>query len=50
MEVLFKPIVCSFKPLRYYFKETIGFEKLASFAKPLVSSLIKPGDMTKEFQ
>ena len=39
-----------FKPLSYCFKETIGFEKLAPFARPPVSSLMKPGDITKAFQ
>ena len=37
-----------FKPLSYYFKETIGFDVKSSFARPPVSCLIKPGDMTQE--
>ena len=38
----------AFKPLSYRFKETIGFEKLAPFARHPVFSLMKPGDI-KEF-
>ena len=38
-----------FKPLTYCFKETIGFDVKASFAKRPVSPLIKPVDITKEF-
>ena len=38
-----------FKPLSYCFEETIGFDVKASFARRLVSRLIKPGDITKEF-
>ena len=37
------------KPPSYCFEETIGFDVKASFAKPSVSRLIKPGDITKEF-
>ena len=37
-----------FKPLSYCFKETIGFDKEASFKRPPVSPLIKPVDITKE--
>ena len=36
-----------FKQLSYCFKETIGFDKKASFARPPVSLLIKSGDITK---
>ena len=39
-----------FKPLSYYFEETIGFDKQASFPRPQMSLLIKPGDITKKFQ
>ena len=38
------------KPLSYCFKETVGFDVKASFASPPVLSLVKPGDITKEFQ
>ena len=42
-----------FKPLSYFFEETIVFDVKASFASRLVSRLIrwynKPGDITKEF-
>ena len=37
-----------FKPLIYYFKETIGFDVKASFARRPVSRLLKLGDITKE--
>ena len=37
-----------FKPLSYCFEETIGFDVKSSFARPPVSCLIKPGDMTQE--
>ena len=36
-----------FKPLSYCFKETTGFDVKASFARPPMSHLIKPGDITK---
>ena len=39
-----------FKSLSYCFEETIGFDKSTSFARPPVSLLIKPGDITKEFR
>ena len=39
-----------FNPLSYCFKETIGFDKWAFFARPLGSCLIKPGDIKKDFQ
>ena len=38
-----------FKPLSYCFLEKIGFDVKASFARPPVAHLIKPGDITKEF-
>ena len=38
-----------FKPFSYCFKETIGFDVKASFARSPVSRLIKPGDITKDF-
>ena len=42
-----------FKPLSYFFEETIGFDVKASFASRPVPRLIrwynKPGDITKEF-
>ena len=42
-----------FKPLRYCFAETIGFDVKVSFASRPVSRLIscynKTGDITKEF-
>ena len=42
-----------FKPLSYYFKETIGFDAKSSFESRPLSRLIswynKPGDITKEF-
>ena len=38
------------KPLSYCFKETVGFDVKASFASPPVLSLVKPGNITKEFQ
>ena len=37
------------KSLIYCFKETIGFEKQASFLRCPISSLIKSNDITKEF-
>ena len=39
-----------FNPLSYCFKETIGFDKWAFSVGPLGSCLVKPGDMTKDFQ
>ena len=36
-----------FKQLSYCFKETIGFDKKTSFARPPMSLLIKSGDITK---
>ena len=36
-----------FKPLNYYFEETIGFDVKVSFARPPVPRLIKTGDITK---
>ena len=36
-----------FKPLSYCFEETIGFDVMASFARPPVSRLIKPGNITE---
>ena len=39
-----------FKLLKYCFEETIGFDKYVSFVRPPVSSLIKTGDITKQFQ
>ena len=39
-----------FNQLSYCFKETIGFDKWTFFARPLGSFLIKPGDITKDFQ
>ena len=38
-----------FKPLSYCFEETVGFDVKAKFARPPVSRLIKPRDITKEF-
>ena len=42
-----------FKPLTYYFEETIGFDVNVSFSSRPVSRLIrwynKPGHITKEF-
>ena len=38
-----------FKPRSYCFKETIGFDVKVSFARPLLSRLIKPGGITTEF-
>ena len=42
-----------FKPLSYFFKETIGFDVKVSFASRSVLCLIrwynKPGEITKEF-
>ena len=38
-----------FKPLSYCCEETIVFDVKASFLRRQVSSLIKPGDITKEF-
>ena len=37
-----------FKPLSYCFKETVGFDVKATFARRPVSGLIKPGDITKK--
>ena len=37
-----------FKPLSYYFEEAIGFDVKASLARHPVSSIFKPGDITKE--
>ena len=39
-----------FKLLNCCFKETIGFNVKASFARPPVSRLIKPDDETKNFK
>ena len=39
----------TFKPLSYYFEETIGFDVKASFPRRQVLRLIKPGDIIKEF-
>ena len=39
-----------FDPLSYCFKETICFDKQASFSRPPVLRLIKAGDITKELQ
>ena len=36
--------------LNYFFVETMEFAKKASFARPPILSLIKPGDIAKEFQ
>ena len=33
-----------------HFVETMEFAKKASFARPPILSLIKPGDIAKEFQ
>ena len=38
-----------FKPLSYYFKETIGFDVKASLTKGPLSGLIKPGDIIKSY-
>ena len=38
-----------FKPRSYCFKETMDFDVKVSFARRPVSSLIKPGDITKKF-
>ena len=40
----------AFKLLNCRFKETIGFDVKASFARPPVSRLIKPDDETKKFK
>ena len=39
-----------FKSLSYCFEETLRFDVNALFAWRPVSRLIKPGDITKEFQ
>ena len=37
-----------FKPLSYRFQEAITFDVKASFERPPVSHLIRPGDTTEE--
>lgn len=37
-----------FKPLIYRFQEAITFDVKASFERPPVSHLIRPGDTTEE--
>ena len=41
--------VCCFKPLSYCLEETIGLNVKTSFIRRLVSRVIKPGDIRKEF-
>ena len=47
--VLFSLQFVTFKLLNHCFEEARGFDVKAPFARRLVSRIIKPGEMTKEF-